>query len=158
MQTMLTRDVLRVAPDNLSIVTASLVFHVLHLLCVQGSVSRSGAKGGTFWVACSSLSVGTTMTLSPWFQFTGVATEWLAVSCRESITRKICNDDMHAFSLSWQALGIVHDRTLQLPRSMQEVTHVFVLAMCGHLYALAGIPAHVELGEWQHNLQSAGKH
>ena len=39
--------------------------------------------------ACSSLSVGTTMTLSPCFQFTGVATECFAVSCSESTTRRI---------------------------------------------------------------------
>lgn len=44
----------------------------------------------TFAVACSSDSVGTTITLSPWVQLTGVATEWLAVSCSESMTRRIC--------------------------------------------------------------------
>lgn len=44
----------------------------------------------TLAVACSSERVGTTMTLSPWFQLTGVATEWLAVSCSESMTRRIC--------------------------------------------------------------------
>src|SRR5262249_50090067 len=45
---------------------------------------------GKFCLSTSgSCSEGTITQSSPSFQFTGVATEWLSVSCSESITRKI---------------------------------------------------------------------
>src|SRR5215471_18327372 len=42
---------------------------------------------GYFFLASSSDTAGTMITSSPRFQFTGVATWCLAVSCTESITR-----------------------------------------------------------------------
>ena len=62
---------------------------------VQEHKNKAPGKGvwptatRTFSLACSSERVGTTTTSSPCFQLTGVATECLAVSCRESITRRI---------------------------------------------------------------------
>src|ERR1051326_20282 len=44
---------------------------------------------GNFSLAASSESDGTMITSSPSFQLTGVATLYLAVSCSESITRRI---------------------------------------------------------------------
>src|SRR5262249_57674589 len=44
---------------------------------------------GNLPFASSSLTAGTMMTSSPCFQFTGVATLCLSVSCRESMTRRI---------------------------------------------------------------------
>lgn len=44
----------------------------------------------TFWVAWSSDRLGVTITLFPFCQFTGVATEYLAVSCKLSMTLKTC--------------------------------------------------------------------
>ena len=58
------------------------------LLNKPGSFGMAGED--TFCVACSLLTDGNTMTLLPWVQLTGVATEYFAVSCSESITRKIC--------------------------------------------------------------------
>ena len=44
----------------------------------------------TFWFAWSSDKLGVTITLSPFCQFTGVATEYFAVSCKLSITLRTC--------------------------------------------------------------------
>ena len=44
---------------------------------------------GNFAFACSSETEGTIITFSPNFQFTGVATLCFAVSCNESMTRRI---------------------------------------------------------------------
>src|SRR5579863_7970430 len=45
--------------------------------------------GNFCFITAGSVSDGTITTSSPSFQFPGVATEWLSVSCSESITRRI---------------------------------------------------------------------
>ncbi len=83
---------------------------------------RSGCQGVmlTFLLASSSERVGTTMHLSPCCQLTGVATEWLAVSCRLSIALKICSSNADS------AGGLPDTRyyLLQHQQPCRQVTYV----------------------------------
>eukprot|EP00732_Lithocolla_globosa_P006759 Lithocolla_globosa_v1_NODE_8062_length_866_cov_859.257707.p2 type:complete len:127 gc:universal NODE_8062_length_866_cov_859.257707:733-353(-) len=62
---------------------------VFRMYCLPDGTSAMVNPLGNFAAASSVLTAGVIMQSSPCFQFTGVATENLAVSCRESITRMI---------------------------------------------------------------------